>query len=290
LPNIHRSHRHGFATQLTGILGRLALCGVLFALALAGGMCMSAVAQDAPAKPEAPKPMAVDADPSYEVATVKLSDPNGGNSGFHMRGRRLFIENKTLREIFIFAYGVHPKQVTGEPAWFASDHYDIDGVLDVKGQPSLKQMQHIVQKLLADRFALQFHRETRELPVYALTVAQSGPKIVKSKGDPNVLGDEEVGTHAGQTTMTIFNMSMTDLTLILQFIMDRPVVDQTGLVGKWDFKWAWTSDESRVPPDATNPPPGMFTAIKEQLGLKLEAKKAPADVYVVDHVERPSSN
>jgi uncharacterized protein (TIGR03435 family) len=234
--------------------------------------------------------MAADADPSYEVATIKPSNPEGGNSGFHMRGRRLFIENKTLRQILIFAYGVHPKQLIGEPEWSASDHYDVDGVLDTAGEPSLKQLQRIVQKLLVDRFALKTHRETRELPVYALAVAQSGLKIAKTKGDPNTLGNENDGVHAGQTTMTITNMSMTDFTLSLQFIVDRPVVDQTGLAGKWDFDLTWTSDDSRVPPETTNPPPGLFTAIQEQLGLKLDAVKTPADVFVIDHVERPSAN
>lgn len=287
---MHRSHQFKATTRSTGFPARLGLWIALFSLALACSVCMRADAQDAQPKPESPKSMATDADPSYEVATVKLSNPDAGNAGFHLRGRRLFIENKTLREIFIFAYGIHPKQVVGEPSWFSSDHYDIDGVLDTEGQPSLKQMQHIVQKLLADRFALQFHRETRELLVYALTVAPGGAKIVRSKGDPNALGDEEDGTNAGQATMTITNMTVADFTLILQFIVDRPVVDQTGLTGKWDFKWTWTSDESRLPPDITNAAPGVFTAIQEQLGLRLEAKKAPAEVLVVDHVERPSSN
>jgi uncharacterized protein (TIGR03435 family) len=75
----------------------------------------------------------------------------------------------------------------------------------------------------------------------------------------------------------------------MQFFTDRPVVDQTGLTGKWDFKWTWTADESRVAPDA-NAAPGMFTAIQEQLGLKLDATKAQADAFVVDHVERPGPN
>ena len=234
--------------------------------------------------------MPADADPSYEVETVKLSNPDVGQSGFHMRGRRLFIEDKTLRQVFIFAYGIHPKQLIGEPAWFASDHYDIDGVLDVEGQPSLKQMQRIVQKMLADRFALKMHRETRELPVYALRVARDGPKITKSKGDPNLLGDENDQNHNGVVTQSITNMSMTDFTLIMQYFVDRPIVDQTGLTGKWDLKWTWASDESRLPADTVNPPPGLFTAIQEQLGLKLEAVKAPAEVLVIDHVERPSAN
>jgi uncharacterized protein (TIGR03435 family) len=103
------------------------------------------------------------------------------------------------------------------------------------------------------------------------------------------LGDESDQSHGAQITQSITNFSMTEFALILQFFTDRPVVDQTGLAGKWNFKWTWTADESRVSPDA-DAPPGMFSAIQEQLGLKLEAVKAPADVYVIDHIERPSAN
>lgn len=269
---------------------RIGLWAVPAALALATSLSRPAPAQDAQPKPEAPKRMPADADPSYEVATVKRSNPDNQSNGFHQNGRRLYIENQTMNNILIVAYGIHPKQIIDAPAWFATDHYDIDGVLDTEGEPSLKQIKGIVKKLLADRFQLKFHRETRELSVYAITVTKDGPRLTISKGDPNGLGNEEDSVHAGQDTMTVTNLSLADFVLILQFFTDRPVVDQTGLAGKWDFKWTWTPDESRLPPDATNPAPGLFTAIQEQLGLKLEAKKAPADVYVVDHVERPSSN
>lgn len=266
-------------------LGLTALCAAVLALSVAG-----AAAQDAPARPASPQRMPADADPSYEVATIKPTNPDNHNGGFRANGRRLEIVNKTVNTMLMFAYGAHPKQIIDAPAWFATDHYDIDGVLDTDGQPSLKQMQRIVQKVLADRFQLKFHRETRELSVYSLTIAKGGPRLSKSEGDPNALGDENEQTRAGQTTMTIKNLSMAEFALVMQFFADRPIVDQTGLAGKWDFKWTWTADDSRVPPDATNPAPGLFTAIQEQLGLKLEAKKAPAEVLVVDHVERPSAN
>lgn len=194
-----------------------------------------------------------------------------------------------MNVMLMFAYGIHPKQLVDAPAWFASDRYDIEGVIDTEGQPSLKQMQHIVQRLLADRFELKFHQETREQSVYAITLAKGGPKLTKSKGDPNALGDESDQSHGAQITQTITNLSMPEFALLIQFFTDRPVVDQTGLTGKWDFKWTWTMDDSRPSPDA-DAPPGMFTAIEEQLGLKLDAKRAPADMYVIDHVERPSAN
>jgi uncharacterized protein (TIGR03435 family) len=286
------SQRDGMKTAKIMLAIRTGLWAA--AMILFGRVCLPAATQDRPAtdvqaKPEPINRMAADADPSYEVETVKLSNPDDRHSGFHQRGRRLFIENKTLRQVFIFAYGIHPKQVDGEPGWFASEHYDIDGVLDVEGQPSLKQMQRIVQKMLAERFALKFHRETRELPVYALAVTRDGIKFQKSKGDPNLLGDENDDSNGGQTHLTVTNMSMTDFTLILDFIADKPVVNETGLTGKWDFKLTWTNDDTRVPTDA-NAAPGLFTAIQEQMGLKLDAVKAPAEVMVIDHVERPSAN
>jgi uncharacterized protein (TIGR03435 family) len=271
---------------------RAADAALWFAVACAalGSLLRCAQAQDAQAKPEAPKRMAADADPSFEVATVKLSSPDERGTSMHTDGQRIDIKNQTIHNVLAFAYGVHSKQIVDEPGWLALDRYDIDGVIDTEGQPSLRQMQSILRKLLADRFQLKMHRETRDLSVYALTVANDGSKLTKSRGDPNLLGDENDQNHNGVVTQAITNMSMTDFTLIMQYFVDRPIVDQTGLAGKWDFKWTWTSDESHLPPDATNPPPGLFTAIQEQLGLKLEAKKAPADVFVVDHIERPSAN
>lgn len=291
LPVMHRSHQYRLTTWPTGFLIPLGFCCVLVTLALAGGACRFAAAQEAQPKPEAPKQMSPCADPSYEVATIKPSNPNRHNDidGFRQSGRRLDIEYQTLNNMLNFAYGVHPRQIVDAPAWFATDRYDVEGVLDTEGEPNLKQEQGIVKKLLADRFQLKFHRETRGLSVYALTMTGDGPKLNKSKGDPNAQGDEKGNMRAGQSTMTITNMSMADFALIMQFYTDRPVVDQTGLAGKWDFKWTWTSDESRVSPES-NAAPGLFTAIQEQLGLKLEAKKAPAEVFVVDHVERPSAN
>lgn len=289
LPNMHWSHQHGLTTRSTGFLADRGLWVVLFTLVLASEVCRPATAQDAQPKPEAPARMSADADPAYEVVTVKPSNPDNNKNGFNINGSRFEIENETIETLLMFAHGVHPKQIVDGPAWFTSAHYDIDGVIDVHGQPSLKQLQRIVQKLLADRFQLKFHRETREQSVYAITVAKGGSKLGKSTGDPDALGNVGNDMHAGQNTMTINNFSMAEFALVMQLFTDRPVVDQTGLAGKWDFKWTWTVDESRVPPDS-NAAPGLFTAIQEQLGLKLKPVKAPADAFVIDHVERPSAN
>ena len=156
------------------------------------------------------------------------------------------------------------------------------------------------QELLADRFKLTFHREEKELPVYALTVGKSGPKLKKSLGDPNGLPDQNFTQFsASLIELGVSNSTIADYFLAMQLVLDRPLVDRTGLVGRYDFLLKWTPDESqfgamgiRFSPPSNNPngPPGLFTAIQEQLGLKLESTKGPVKVLVVDHVERPSEN
>jgi uncharacterized protein (TIGR03435 family) len=232
--------------------------------------------------------MAADATPGFEVATIKPSNPNDKNDGFRIKGRHFEIENQTVGKLLLFAYGVHQRQLVDGPDWIGTERFDIDGVPDVEGEPSLKQMQGMVVKLLAERFQVKLHREKRDLSVYAITVGKGGAKMAKSAGDPNGLPDANAEGHGGVLAMKFTNISMADFALLLQFYLDRPVVDQTALAGKFDFKLEYTVDESRAT-DA-NAAPGIFTAIQEELGLKLEAVKAPVDVMVIDKIERPSAN
>jgi uncharacterized protein (TIGR03435 family) len=247
--------------------------------------------------PEPDKAMAVDADPAYEVVTIKPSDPTDRGRGFQTRGRHVRAANESVNDMISFAYGVHTKQIVGGPAWFSTDHYFVDGVPDVPGEPNLAQFRSIIRKVLADRFGLRVHNEKKELSVYALMVAKGGPKMTRSVGNPNGPPDDNFSTSAWlketDTTMADFAKAMQ------MTVLDRPVVDQTGLEGRWDFLLKWTPDESqftaigvRIQPRGDDPsaPPGLFTAIQEQIGLRLEAVKAPTDVLVVDSVERPSEN
>ena len=194
--------------------------------------------------------------------------------------------NATVATIFLVAYGIHGKQIVGGPAWFSKDRYDINGVPDVPGVPSLKQMQAMYQKLLADRFHLIFHREVREIPIYALTVAKGGAML--KPADPNENLNTGNSGGGGQRTLKFTNMSMPDFALNMNFYEDRPVIDQTALPGRYDFTLRWTSDVSAE--NEPGAPPSLFTAIKEQLGLRLDAVKGPAEVFVIDRVERPSAN
>lgn len=234
------------------------------------------------------KSMPADADPSFEVATIKPTDPSDRSTGFHLDGQRIWIENVSLDKMLTFAFDVHAEQIVGAPSWFATENFDIQGIPDVAGQPDVKQMKSMLRKLLTDRLQFKFHHAQQELPIYAIRAAKGGPKLTKSD-DQNALQSDNNQRSAGQITMTARNMPMASFVTELDFFMDRPVIDQTNLTGKWDFTWRWTQDETRVSSDP-NPAPGLFTAIQEQLGLKIEAIKAPIDVLVIDHAERPSAN
>jgi uncharacterized protein (TIGR03435 family) len=205
--------------------------------------------------------------------------------------------NTPLSFLISFAYGMHAKQIIGLPAWADTAKFDITAQPDTEGRPTDKQLKGMLQKLLADRFKLTFHQDKRELSVYVLSVNKTGQKLTKSEGDPNGLPGL---FFQGLGKLNVRNATMKDFTGLMQnAVLDRPVVDQTELAGRFDFTLNWTPDDSqfggmgaKVPPptDSADAPPNLYTAIQEQIGLKLEATKAPADVLVIDHVEEPSAN
>jgi bla regulator protein blaR1 len=247
--------------------------------------------------PEPPKPMAADAPALFEVATIKPSIPDRPGKLFTVKGRQVITINTTTSDLITFAYDLHMKQIIGGPAWMQSEKYDVTGQPESQGTPSRAQLSAMMQKLLEDRFKLTFHREKRELPAYAITVAPGGPKLTKNDTNPNGLPGlffKGLGTLPGT------NATMGDLARAMETaVLDRPVVDRTGLQGRWDFTLRWTPDETqfvnmgvRVPPPSNDPdaPPGLFTAFQEQLGLKLDSTRAPVEVLVVDRIEKPSEN
>lgn len=165
--------------------------------------------------------------------------------------------------------------------------YDLTAVPDAEGAPSNRQWEERVQKLLADRFQLTFHHDKKEMSVYILSVVKGGPKNL-NKSD--AVGDG--------FSLPIKNAMMSDFTsFALQgAVLDRPVLDQTGLTGRYNFTLTWATLGTEfggggpVPAPVDNAPPNLFTAIQEQLGLKLDAVKVPADVMVFDKAEKPSAN
>ena len=250
--------------------------------------------------PEPPvrlKPMAADASPVFEVATIKPGNPEAQGKGIMVRGRNFSTINTSLSDLITFAYGLHARQITGGPAWLESEKYDLVAKPDGEGQPNDKQWKGMVQKLLADRFKLTFHRDKKELSVFAIVVGKNGPKLTKSAGDPNGLPGL---FFRGLGDLPARNATMADFAGVMQrAVLDRPVVDQTGLSGRFDFELKWTPDEFqfsgmgiKVPPPGDNPnaPPDLETAMRDELGLNLVSTKAPVEVLVIDKVEKPSAN
>jgi len=242
--------------------------------------------------------MAADAKPSFEVATIKPSQPDRPGKGFRVQGSHFNTINTTLADLIKFSYGVQDKQIIGAPAWAETDKFDIEAQPDVPGAPNKDQVSMMVQKLLADRFQLKFHKETKELPAYVLTASKTGQKMKKSDSEEALPG--LFFTNISPATLNVRNATMDDVCHLFQSaVLDRPVVDQTAITGKWNFQLKWTADESqfggmgvKVPPpsDAADAPPPLFTAIQEQIGLKLDAGKAQVEVLVVDKAEKPSAN
>lgn len=232
-------------------------------------------------------PMAAGAHPSFEVATIKPADPSE-TGNFIVGGRRLVIEGQTVNDLISFAYAVHRKQIVDRPAWLETERFDIDGQADLPGVANLHQVQEMLQKLLLDRFGLKLHRDKRDLSIYVIKVTKGGPKLVQSAANAYGLPTQSGHGQGSQQQRRFTNNSMSDFALGMQNYMDRPVVDETNLPGRYDFTLRWTPDN--VPTNEPGAAPGIFTAIQEQLGLKLEATKGPADVLVIDHIERPSPN
>jgi len=229
--------------------------------------------------------------PRFEVSTVKPSDPQNTDSGRHMNNARLAATDQTLKELIAFAYDIEIDRVFGGPNWVASAKYDIVAKAqdDLGRRIRAADYQPMTQALLAERFKLAIHRENRELPFYVLVVAKGGAKIRLAPADS---GSNSLNTN--NTHLAASGIPMSMLANFLSRRLQRPVTDRTELSGRYDFKLDWAPDSSPVVRDndrAAEPlGPSLFTALQEQLGLKLEAKKGPIEVIMIDHAERPKEN
>jgi uncharacterized protein (TIGR03435 family) len=252
-----------------------------------------------PDPPPPPKLMAADANPGFEVATIKPARPEGGFSLLVNPRNGLLTTTKTsVSDLIKFAYDLHPRQITKGPAWLESERFDITAKPDTPGLPNGAQLKMMVQKLLKDRFQLTFHNEKKELSVYAITVSKTGAKLTKSESPLNL-----PGFAGGPRTFMVRNATMEEFAHVLQGnILEQPVVDQTALGStRYDFTLKWTPDPTQsqfgggaaAPPplaDGADALPDIFTAFQQQLGLKLDSTKAPVDVMVIDRMEKPSEN
>ena len=219
--------------------------------------------------------------PAFEVAAIKSN--HIGDTGSHWKDKdgHLTMTNMSLKNIVIAAYSIKERQFAG-PSWMESDRYTIDAKADHKAEsPEIMSM---LQTLLADRFKLAVHREQKSMQGYALVVAKGGPKMRAADGQ----GDDR-SRNDGSRLMAE-HLQMPALARIVERLVGDPVVDETHLSGAYDFTLEY-SVERRRPVETDAPPsdkPSIFTALPEQLGLKLEARKVPIEMLVVDRVEKPT--
>jgi uncharacterized protein (TIGR03435 family) len=248
--------------------------------------------------------------PALEVASVrKHTGQQAGVARFTVSGNNVTIIALDMYDLILEAYALKDYQLYGSEGWMGggkslsdvvarergADFYDIAAKAEGDASLTRDQARLILQVVLADRFGLKVHRDTRDLPVYALMVGKNGPKLKESAPDAKFAAGFEIAPSA---RMTNKKTPMTRLAEFLSIQADRPVVDRTGLTGFYDFTLEWSFDDSQrsalataaVPRDADSVGPSLFTAVQEQLGLKLETSKAPIDVLVIDHAERPSVN
>ena len=220
---------------------------------------------------------------TFDVASIKANPTATGGSGVNTGRGRLTATNVTLRRLIQSAFDVNDFQIVGGPGWIGTEKYDIDAKADVSGVTGHVDYGPMLQALLADRFKLKVHRETKQLPVYSLVVAKSGPRLTDHTGDG---GASTNTSHAsGKATLTATKVSMDGFAYRLGRDLDRKVVDNTGLRGEYDVTLEWAPDPK---PDSTAP--SIFTALQEQLGLKLESTRGPVGVVVVDSAEKASEN
>jgi uncharacterized protein (TIGR03435 family) len=256
--------------------------------------------------------------PRFEVASVRPSTSADRRTLFNMfnlaSGGQFTASNVTVKSLLRMAYGIKDFQIAGGPSWTGSDLFDVAAKPDGPVKPD--QFGLMLQSLLADRFGLVVRRETKDMPVYALVVDKNGPKFKDAhESDPVIpqLRDRPDLPNAGgrragvsiirRGRLTTQMTNMTGLAANLANIVGRTVIDKTGLAGMYDLMLEWSPDENQVanfqsigvPESFGAPPPDwqgptLFTALEEQLGLKLESQKAPVEMFQIERVERPTEN
>ena len=276
---------------------------IALALCLAGGAAIAVPAQEK--------------DATFEVASVKANKSGDGNGNMRaLPGGRVAATNMPVRPLITFAYIVAGYQLIGGPGWLATDRYDFIAKLEegsatavqpfVPGSTTPNAMQLALRHLLVERFKLRTHRETREMDIYALVMARPGggpgPGLTPTTQDcskpveaprpgapaPGAPGQPFCGISGTPGRVRFGGLPASSFATALSGPAGRMVVDRTGMTGSWDFELTF-APENRGPdaPPADPNAPSFFTAIQEQLGLKLEATKGPVEVLVIDSVERP---
>lgn len=236
--------------------------------------------------------------PAFEAAAIKINASGRPGGGISRNPARIKVMNSTLRFLVQFAWNVKDFQVSGATGWMDSEKYDIDAVAanPFKGE----EYRAMLKTLLAERFGVVVHSETQEKPGYALVVGKNGPKLPPPIESQNVLFSRSAN---GDRILDAKNITLTRFADALALPLDAIVVDRTGIDGNYNVSFQWTPDPANEPrmmksgEPAPPPPPGdapsgpsIFTALQEKLGLRLEARKVPMEVIVIEKAHRPTEN
>jgi uncharacterized protein (TIGR03435 family) len=219
---------------------------------------------------------------AFQIVSIK---PNrtGDDTSMKTSPGRFKAVSVTPHELLLYAFRARDSQLIGGPDWLTKDKFDVEAVTGSSDDLDRTALQPLLQSVFADRFKLKFHHEMRDAPVYSLVIAKGGPRLTAHSGE----GEPSAGVRAnsGKYIVNARKTTMKSLADLLGRQTDRFVIDNTGLAGEYDFRLVWTELAAADSNDLS-----LFTAIQEQLGLKLEPAKAPVQVTVIDSVERPSEN
>jgi uncharacterized protein (TIGR03435 family) len=230
---------------------------------------------------------------SFEVASIRLHTARVQRVAALVSGQRFTAEAMSLDNLITYAYDVKRYQVFGVPGWADSnnldcDRYDVSAKAEADGTLSQEQAKAMLRNLLAERFHLKFHRDMKEMPVYALVVAKDGHKLNDAAPDARIMMRMSGASKGLEMTVTAGTIAQ----LVNQFSnangVDRPVLDRTGLAGSYDYKLTWSPSLGAT--DNGSEAVSIFTALQEQLGLRLEPQRAPIEILVIDNAEKPTEN
>jgi len=233
---------------------------------------------------------------TFEVATIKPAATTAGRYITLQGNNRFIAKNYTLKLLIAAAYDLNSRTISGGPAWIESDAFDIAAATPGDTRPTHGEQMLMLRALLADRFALTFHREQKDFAIYSLELAKTGAKLAASTATPDTpptVGPAVV--YPDRVVLPVKNATLDDFAQLMQrAILDRPVVNHTGLTARYDFSLEWAPDESqfgggvKIEPETQSAP--LFTAIQQQLGLTLKATRGPVAALVVDSAARPAAN
>jgi len=220
------------------------------------------------------------------VATIKPTPAETQDELFTIRGHHVVTIGTSLIELVKFAYGLHPSQIAGVLPWMTKERFDLDAVVDdARSELNNDHMRDVVRELLADRFDLRYRMESESLPVFALLRVGGELRMKKTNRTPG----QPVDMYGSHGELNVHNATMQGFaTGLSRGLVARPVVDQTGLSGRYDFVLKWTQDGVAAPDPSA--PPDLFAAMPEEVGLKLKATRAKLPVLCIEAATQPSEN